>query len=124
MLALALVAALSSADLQRWMDDQPAVVAYRRQQIVDRIPRDDAFRQTPTLPQGAACRGSQAAASAAVVMFKTADGGKLMLTEPDLLAKNAGQSMLQLDGPAKQALEDRGRRYEQDAGLFEPSCLG
>ena len=124
MLALALVAALSSADLQRWMDDQPAVLAYRQQRIVDQIPPDDAFRQRPTLPRSAACRGSQAAASAAVLLFKTADGGKLMLTEPDLLAKNQGQPSLQLDEPAKQALEDRGRRYEQDAGLFEPSCLG
>ena len=124
MLALALLVAISSADLQRWMDDQPAVRAYQQQRVMDRTPRDDDFRHAPGLPREAACRGSRAAAAAAVVMFKTADGGKLLLTQPDLQIKNAGQAMLQLDDPDKQALEDRGRRYEQDAGLFEPSCLG
>ena len=59
-----------------------------------------------------------------MALFKAADGGKVVLTEPALQAKNEGQPVLQLSEPAKQALEDRGRRYEQDAGLYEPACLG
>ena len=124
MLALALAATVSLADLQQWIDDQPAVAAYEQQRLVERRPREDAFRSGPTLSRPIACQGSKSAMTAAVTLFKAADGDKIALTEPALQAKNAGQPMLQLSGPAKQALEDRGRRYEQDAGLYEPACLG
>ena len=123
MLALALAATVSLADLQQWIDDQPAVAAYEQQRIVS-PPRDDEFRNTPTLSRRTACQGSRYAMTAAVTLFKTSDGGKLVLTEPALQAKNDGRPILQLSEPAKQALEDRGRRYEQDAGLYEPACLG
>ena len=124
MLALALVAAVSVADLQQWIDDQPAVAVYEQQRVVERLPRDDEFRRRPSLPRQMACRGSRSAMTAAVTLFKAADESKVVLTEPDLQAKNHGRAVLQLDEPKKQALEDRGRRYEQDAGLYEPACIG
>ena len=123
MLVLALAATVSIADLQQWIGDQPAVVAYEQQRLAERLPREDEFRSPPALPRTAACRGSRAAMMAAVTLFKASDAGKVALTEPALQAKNEGQPMLQLSEPAKQALEDRGRRYEQDAGLYEPACL-
>lgn len=124
MLALALAATVSLTDLQQWIDDQPAVVAYEQQRSADRLPGADQFRLRPALPRQIACRGSSSAMTAAVTLFKTADDAKLVLTEPGLLAKNDGQPVLQLSEPAKQALEERGRRYELDAGLYEPACLG
>ena len=124
MLALALAAAVSLADLQQWIDDQPPVAAYEQQRLTKRLPRDDEFRSAPALPRQAACRGSRSAMTAAVSLFKAADGSRIVLAEPALQAKNDGQPVLQLSEPAKQALEERGRRYEQDAGLYEPACLG
>ena len=124
MLALALAATVSLADLQQWMNDQPPVAIYEQQRLLERPPREDEFRRAPTLSSRAACRGSRSAMTAAVSLFKAADGAKIVLTEPELQAKNDGQPVLQLSEPAKQALEDRGRRYEQDAGLYEPACLG
>ena len=124
MLALVLAATVSLADLQQWIDDQPAVAAYEQQRLIGHLPREDEFRTPPVLPRVAACRGSRSATMAAVTLFKASDDGKVALTEPALQAKNDGQPVLQLSGPAKQALEDRGRRYEQDAGLYEPACLG
>ena len=123
MLALALAATVSLADLQQWIDDQPAVSAYEQQHLVRRLPGEDEFRRVPALQKSTACRGSRAAMSAAVTLFKAADGDKILLSEPALQAKNGGKPMLQLSGPAKQALEDRGRHYEEDAGRFEPACL-
>ena len=123
MLALALAATVSLADLQQWIDDQPAVAAYEQQRMTQRLPREDQFRRSPTLPRLAACRGSRSAMTAAVTLFKASDEGKVALAEPALQAKNDGQPMLQLSDPAKQMLEDRGRRYEQDAELYEPACL-
>ena len=124
MLALALAATVSLADLQQWIDDQPSVAAYEQQRLLAHPPREDEFRRAPALSSPVACRGSRSAMTAAVTLFKAADGAKIVLTEPALQAKNDGQPMLQLSEPAKQALEDRGRRYEQDAGLYEPACLG
>ena len=124
MLALALAAAVSLADLQQWIDDQPQVAAYEQQRRTERLPSVDAFRVRPTLSMPAACHGSHEAMNAAVALFKAADGGKVVLTEPTLQAKNDGQPVLQLSEPAKQALEERGQRYEQDAGRYEPACLG
>ena len=124
MLTLVLAAAVSMADLQQWIEDQPAVAAYEQQRLTERLPREDAFRSAPSLPRQAACRGSQSAMTAAVTLFKAADGSKVVLTEPGLQAKNDGRPVLQLSEPAKQALEDRGRRYELEAGLYEPACLG
>ncbi len=124
MLALVLAATVTIADLQQWIQDQPAVAAYEQQRRAERLPREDAFRDPPTLPKAVACRGSSSAMTAAVTLFKAADGARLVLTEPALQARNEGQPVLQLSEPAKQALEDRGRRYEQEAGLYEPACLG
>ena len=124
MIALAIAATVSLADLQQWIDDQPAVAAYEQQRPTGGLPRADEFRSAPRLPQQAACRGSRSAITAAVTLFKAADGAKIVLSEPMLQAKNDGRSVLQLSEPAKQALEERGRRYEQDAGLYEPACLG
>ncbi len=124
MIALVLAAAVSLSDLQQWIDDQPAVALYAQQRTPGRLPSEDAFRTAPALPRPLACRGSHAAMVAAVTLFKAADDGRITLAEPALLAKNDGQPLLQLSEPAKQALEDRGRRYEQDAGLYEPACLG
>ena len=124
MLALALAAAVSLADLQRWIADQPAIAAYEQQRLVERPSRQDEFRNPPALPRRTACLASRSAMTAAVTLLKAADGVKVDLTEPELQAKNEGQPVLQLSEPAKQALEDRGRRYEQDAGLYEPACIG
>jgi hypothetical protein len=124
MLALALAAAVSLADLQQWIDDQPAVAAYHQQHLSEPRPGEDEFRAAPSLPRQAACRVSRSAMTAAVTLFKAADGSRIVLTEPALQAENDGQPVLQLNEPAKQVLEDRGRRYEQDAGLYEPACLG
>ncbi|WP_174301736.1 hypothetical protein [Caulobacter sp. S45] len=124
MLALALAAAVTLADLQHWIDDQPAVATYEQQRLTARPPSEDAFRNAPALPRPIACRGSRSAMSAAVVLFKAADGDAISLGEPELQAKNDGEPLLKLSDPAKQALEERGRRYELDAGLYEPACLG
>ena len=126
MLALVLAAAITRADLQQWIDDQPEVRAYEMQKATLglRPPPDDAFRQPPRLPQHAACEGRARAMAAAVTLFKTSDASKLTLAEPDLLAKNGGQPMLTLDDDGKKALTERATQYEQDAGRYEPACLG
>ena len=125
MLALALAAALSSADLQRWMDDQPEVRAYEQAQAQGlRPPPADAFRRLPSLPPRTACRGSSEAMAAAVKLFKTSDDAKLVLSEPDLVQLNGGQPVVQLDDAAKMALQARARGYQQDAASLEPACIG
>lgn len=126
MLALVLAAAVTGADLQQWMNDQPPVQAYeaRKASLGLRPPPDDAFRQPPHLPQRAACEGRASAMAAAVALFKVVDDSKITLTEPDLQAKNEGQPVLQLSDDGKKALSDRAQQYEQDAGRYEPACLG
>ncbi len=89
MLALALAATISLIDLQQWIDDQPAVVAYEQQRAARSLPADDAFSSPPVLPVAIACRRSQSAMTAAVSLFKAADGGKITLTEPLLLTRTA-----------------------------------
>ena len=124
MLAFALAATLSIADLQQWIDDQPEVRAYEIRRPALAPPAADAFRAEPPLPRRAACRSAAAAMQAAVALFKAVDQPKIVLSEPDLVARNNGQPTLQLDEGGKQALQDRARAYEQDAGRYEPSCLG
>ncbi len=125
MLAFALAVALSSADLQRWIDDQPEVRAYEQERARGlRPPPADAFRRQPILSRAVACRGSSHATAAAVKLFKTSDDAKLMLSEPDLQERNGGQAVVQLDEAAKMALQARAREYQQDAGSLEPACLG
>ena len=119
-------ASLSAADMQRWIDDQPEVRAYMSLTLTRgvRPPPADAFRAQPSLPRTTACRGSQSAMSAAVKLFQVSDQPKVLLTQPDLLAKYGGQSEIMLDEADKQALQSRARDLEQDAGAFEPACLG
>ena len=126
MLALVLAAAITRADLQQWIDDQPDVRAYETQKasLGLRPPPDDAFRQQPRLPQHAACEGRARAMAAAVTLFKTSDASKLTLAEPDLQAKNGGLPVLMLNEDGKKALTERAEQYEQDAGRYEPACLG
>ena len=126
MLALALAAAITSADLQQWINDQPEVQAYelRTRSIGLRLPPEDAFRQSPRLPRSAACEARTRAMAAAVALFKTSDGSKLTLIEPELLAKNDGQPILMLNDDGKKVLTDRAKDYEQAAGRYEPACLG
>ncbi len=109
MLVMVLAAALSPGDLQRWMDDQPPVMAYeaRRLSLGLHPPPDDAFRQPPRIPQRAACEGRASAVAAAVALFKVVDGSKLTLTEPDLQAKNDGQPVLQLNDDGKKVRVSR-----------------
>ena len=118
--------ALSAADLQRWMDDQPEVRAYEQLTATHgvRPPPADVFRRQPTLASPIACRSSQTATQAAVRLFQVSDQGKITLSEPDLLARNNGRMEATLDDAQKQALQDRARQYEQAAGEFEPACLG
>ena len=92
MLALALAATVTIADLQQWIEDQPAVAAYEQQRRAERLPREDAFRGSPTLPKAVACRGSSSAIMAAVTLFKAADGARLVLTEPALQARERGSA--------------------------------
>ena len=119
-------AALSAADLQRWVDDQPEVRAYEQLTATRgvRPPPADAFRRQPTLASPIACRSSQTATRAAVRLFQVSDQGKITLSEPDLLARNDGRMDAMLNETQKQALQDRAREYEQAAGEFEPACLG
>ena len=124
MLALALAATLSVADLQQWMDDQPEVRAYEMRRTALRPPAEDAFRAVPPLPRRAACSTAAAAMQAAVSLFKVSDQPQIALVEPDLVARNDGQPMLKLGDGGKQALVERARGYEADAGRYEPSCLG
>jgi hypothetical protein len=121
---LLLAAAVSAADLQQWIDDQPDVRAYEMRRATLQPPPEGAFRQAPRLPQGAACESRSEAMRASVLLFKTADESKLTLTEPDLLNKNDGQPVLQLNDDGKKALTDRAAQYEQEAGRYEPACLG
>ncbi len=125
MLALALAAALSNAELQRWMDDQPEVRAYEQALAAGlHPPPAEAFRRQPTLPIDTACRGTRRATAAAVKLYKTADEAKLTLSEPDLEQANGGQPVVTLDDADKMALVMRAQRYEQDAASLEPACLG
>lgn len=121
---LALAAAITAADLQRWIDDQPEVRAYELRRAGLQPPPDGAFRQSPRLPQHAACEGRAEAMTAAVTLFKVSDGSRVTLTEPDLQAKNDGAPVLMLNDQGKKALTDRAERYEQEAGRYEPACLG
>ena len=117
---------LSDPDLQRWIDDQPEVQAYEQLKAAHgvRPPPADAFRRQQTLPSPIACRSSRSALQAAVKLFQVSDQGKIMLSEPDLVAHNDGRVDAMLNDPQKQALQDRAKQYEQDAGAFEPACLG
>ena len=126
MLALVLAAAITRADLQQWIDDQPEVRAYEMQKtsLGLHAPPDEAFRVMPRLPQRAACEGRASAMTAAVKLFKTTDASKLTLTEPELQARNDGKAEVMLDDAGKKALTDRAQQYEQDAGRLEPACLG
>ena len=98
--------------------------AYEQAQPAGRRPKEDDFRSAPAVPRAAACRAATSARVASVALFKVIDASKLTLTEPELVAKNAGRPVLMLDDPAKMAIEKRARSYEQDAALYEPSCLG
>lgn len=124
MIALLLIAAVSSVDLQQWMNAQAPVRAYEEQRQLARPPGEDAFRQPPVLSREMACRGSRQAMAAAVFLFKTVDESKVMLIDPALRADNGGEAILQLNDQGKTVLQDRARRYEQDAGRYEPACLG
>ena len=126
MLALVLASAITSADLQQWIEDQREVGAYETQRasLGMKLPPDDAFRQSPRLPQRAACEGRARAMAAAVKLFKTTDDGRLTLMDADLQAKNGGTPVLMLNDQGKKALTDRASAYETDAGRLEPACLG
>jgi hypothetical protein len=121
---LALAVAITAADLQQWIDDQPEVRAYELRRSALRPPPEEAFRQQPGLPQRAACENRAQAMAAAVKLFKTADGAKLTLTEADLQARNEGASVLMLNDQGKKVLTDRAEQYEREAGRYEPACLG
>ena len=126
MLALVLAAAITRMDLQQWVDDQPQVRAYEMQKAAAglRPPPEDAFRQPPRLPQHAACKARAHAISASVMLFKALDGPQITLSEPDLQAKNDGVATLVLNEDGKKVLSERAQQYEQEAGRYEPACLG
>ncbi len=124
MLALVLAAALSSAGLQQWINDQPDVRAYENLRVRQHPPAEDAFRRSPSLSKEVACQGSRRAIAAAIALFKTADASRLTLTEPNLLAENAYHPVVQLDDKAKMALETLARRYQLEASLYKPACIG
>ena len=126
MLALVLAAAITRMDLQQWVDDQPQVRAYEMQKATAglRPPPDDAFRQPPRLPRQAACMARTRAISASVMLFKALDEPRIILSEPDLKAKNDGVSTLVLNDDGKKVLSERAEQYEREAGRYEPACLG